>query len=172
MKLIIQGLLIFTISFVTLIAQASPLLHCTDASRECVQSAANAYIQALLSHDASNIPLTEDATRWENGIKTAAGAKAIRNSVENDLSLKATHAIRDTRWLIDGNQAIAFYLLDVVIPYTTLHASTTRIAERFLVEKGSIKEIEVIFCNSPGTKPESREVTSSIPFSFICSRLL
>lgn len=143
---------------------------CTDSSRPCVLHAASQYLKSILVHDASLVPLAETAQRWENGVNTANGAEAIRNSIKNDYALKAVQNIRDIRWVVDGNQVMALYLLDVGIPYTHYHVGTARIAERFLIEEGQIQEIEVIFCNSPGIKPEGRVAKSHGPLSYVCTR--
>ncbi|MBA3661130.1 MAG: hypothetical protein H0W64_05360 [Gammaproteobacteria bacterium] len=151
---------------------AQALTPCHDASRQCMIAVGKTYLNALVTHDAAFVPLAEDVKRWQNGVKTAANARDLRMSIDTDFAIKTIKQIRDVRWIIDGNQAIAFYLLDTSIPYAKIHASTTRIAERFLITDGLIKEIEVIFCNSPSFRPEGREVKPHTPLSFICTRTI
>ncbi|MDZ4825170.1 MAG: hypothetical protein SGJ13_01755 [Actinomycetota bacterium] len=45
---------------------------------------------------------------------------------------------RDVRWFVDGENAIAFYVLEA-------YGMTVDIAERFTVRAGEIHEIEAIF---------------------------
>ena len=45
---------------------------------------------------------------------------------------------RDTRWFVDGDNAVAFYVLDA-------YGMSVDIAERFVVRAGEIQEIEAIF---------------------------
>lgn len=143
---------------------------CTDSSRECVISVATTYIDALVSHDPSNVPLADNAERWENGVNTGANGEAIREGLKNDYRFKVIEGVRNVQWMVDGNQAIAYYLLDTYIPHTTIHTATTHIAERFVVNNGKIDEIEAIFCTSMGTSPESNKITASNPPSILCNR--
>ena len=45
---------------------------------------------------------------------------------------------RDVRWFVDGDDAVAFYVLEA-------YGRTIDIAERFAVRDGEIREIEAIF---------------------------
>ena len=145
---------------------ATPPVHCTDSSRECVVAAATAYLNGIVAHDPTNIPLAENAQRWENGINTAANAEKLRYSIKNDFGIKSVRGIRELRWIVEGNQAVGFFLMDSVFPITTTH-----IAERFQVENGMITEVENIFCASANHTPESSKMPSPTSLSFICSRL-
>ena len=102
---------------------------------------ASRYLDALVSHDASQIPLAPDAWRTEEGRNSGQGADDIRARTESD-QMKVISGIRDVRWYVDGDNAIAFYLLDAA-------GATTHIAERFRVVDGLIREIEAIFFISP-----------------------
>jgi hypothetical protein len=128
---------------------------CTDSSRACVIEAANTYLKALISHDATQIRLAPNARRTENGMATGDNAAAIRKSLTPPTPDQSNVAMRQKRWWVEGENAICYYLLDTsTIPPTPLHTTTTHIAERFRVRNGLIYEIEAIFWASPGSTPE------------------
>ena len=106
-------------------------------TRQSIIDAASTYLEALVSHDASKIALAENAWRTEEGRNSGIGAADIRTRTESD-QMKLITDIRDVRWFVDGENAIAFYLLDA-------SGATTHIAERFRVIDGLIHEIEAIF---------------------------
>ena len=122
---------------------------------ELVIAAAKSYLDALISHDASQIRLAPDARRTIHGVVTD-GADAIRESLTPPTADQYNIGIRDLRWFVDTTtqDAIAFYLLDVgnTIPPSTA-VMTVHLAERFRVESGLITEIEGIFSVS-GTANE------------------
>ena len=112
-----------------------------NGSREAVIAVASTYLDALVSHDARRIPLAPDAWRTEEGRNSGQGADDIRARTESD-QMKVISGIRDVRWYVDGENAIALYLLDAA-------GATTHVAERFRVVDGLIREIEAIFFISP-----------------------
>jgi hypothetical protein len=128
---------------------------CTDTSRQCVTDAARTYIDALVSHRGENVRLAPDARRTENGMVTAASGEEIRHDLETNPGDMAITGARDIRWFVDGDQAIAYYLLDTsTLPTTAVHTTTVRLAERFKIVDGLISQIEAIFWVSPGPQPE------------------
>jgi hypothetical protein len=165
---IIHGLVIaFLFSNSSIVsAKPIPITHCTDSSRECVVAAATAYLDGIVAHNSDNIPLAETAQRWENGINTANNAEKLRYSINNDLGIKLVRGLRELRWVVEGNQAVGFFVMDSVFPMTSTH-----IIERFQVENGLITEVENIFCASANRTPEPSKIPSPTNLSFICSRL-
>ena len=137
------------------IAADAPAPPCTDTSRECVIDAAGTYIAALVSHKGDEVRLAPNARRTENGMETASSGEAIRNDLETNKGDAAITGSRDIRWFVDGENAVAYYLLDTgtLLP-TGVHTATTRLSERFRVVNGLITEIEAIFWVSPGPTPE------------------
>jgi len=105
---------------------------------------ANTYLRSLVTHDTSELRVTNDVVRTEEGGVTADGAQEICDGNQGPVTVEdAVIAIRGLRWpVVDGNQAIAFYLLDSP-------TSPTYIAERFEIEPtpegGLIHHIEAIF---------------------------
>ncbi len=109
--------------------------------RADVLAAAKAYIAALVSHNASAVPLADRVWRIENGKTTGDGADVLRKSLESDV-MQAVQGISDERWFTSSDSAAVFY---------TLHARAgdrdlfMRIAERFRVVDGRLVEIEAVF---------------------------
>ena len=138
------------------IAADGPAPPCTDTSRECVIDAAGTYIAALVSHKGDDVRLAPNARRTENGLVTGSSGEEIRNDLETNQGDAAITGSRDIRWFVDGENAIAYYLLDTsgIPPITGPHTATTHLAERFRVVNGLITEIEAIFWAMPGPTPE------------------
>jgi hypothetical protein len=137
--------------------RANPLNHCTDSSPTCVVSAANAYVEALVSHKGSTVPLAPNARRTENGMVTGTSGPGIANDLSTNQGDKSIYDARSIRWFVAGDQAIAYYLLDTGAGEGTPspHTTTEHLAERFRVDHGLIEEIEAVFWISPGPTPET-----------------
>ncbi|TSD45074.1 hypothetical protein FFI94_002140 [Rhodococcus sp. KBS0724] len=73
---------------------------------------ARAYLDALLSHDGSSVPLAPDAVRHEAGIKTGFSGNHLRRSLSGGPQFRLVRAIRDVEWTVDGENVVAAYLLD------------------------------------------------------------
>lgn len=130
--------------------------NCTDASSECVVSAASKYINALVTHDGSKVPLAANAYRTENGNVTGTSGDGIRNDLNTNQGDKAISDVRDIRWFVAGDEATAFYLFDTALPGqpTAPHTTTVHLSERFKVDQGLIRQIEAIFWINPGPTPD------------------
>jgi hypothetical protein len=151
----VVAIVILGIAAPALAGSAHAAASCVDASRACLIATANTYLDALLSHDGSRIRLAANARRTENGMDTGDGAAAVRKSVSRPTPDEVNTGMRDKRWFVDGDQAIAFYLLDTsTLPPTPLHTTTVHLVERFRVRRGLIREIEAIFWVSPGPDQE------------------
>jgi hypothetical protein len=101
---------------------------------------ANTYLRSLVTHDTSDLQVANSVVRTEEGGVTADGAKEICKGNQGPVTVEdAVLGMREIRWVVsDGDQAIAFYLLDSP-------SSPTYIAERFQVDHGLIQHIEAIF---------------------------
>jgi hypothetical protein len=115
----------------------------------------NTYLRSLVTHDTSDLQVAPTVVRTEEGTVTANGAKEICKGNQGPVTVEdAVIGMREIRWVVsDGDQAIAFYLLDSP-------TSPTYIAERFQVDHGLIQHIEAIFyIDVPGyaAGPESVE---------------
>ncbi len=159
---------LITLTLTTAAFSAVP--PCTDTSRECVIKVAKTYLDSLLGFDASQVSLADNAERWENGVNTGKGAADIRDHLEHKDYHAAIAGIRDLRMLVDNDQVVAYYLLDVVIPYTKIHYGTTRVVEKFTVAQGKITDIEAVFCTSVNSTPEASRVPAPTSLSILCNR--
>ena len=95
---------------------------CIDDNRDCMISAAEAYLDALITHDASNVPFVDEQT---NNVV-----------VYTLLRIPGTKADPNRKSYSDGRDP---------------SPSTVHLAERFKVEKGLITEIEALFWIEDGT---------------------
>ncbi len=111
-----------------------------DAPREVVE-AARAYLAALVSHDASAVPLAPDVWRIENGKNTGDGADGLRGSLESEV-MQTVQGIEGERWFAAGDAAAVFYTLRARAGERDMFV---RIAERFRVVDGRLVEIEAVF---------------------------
>jgi hypothetical protein len=123
-----------------------------------VVEVARTYLDALVSHDAESVLLAEGARRIDNGKVTVQGADALRAIIRREPAARTD----GFRWIVDGDQAIAFYDLDADLsrgegevvgpPDSWIPAY---IGERFRVQDGRITEIEVVYTARPGhPRPE------------------
>jgi hypothetical protein len=130
---------------------------CNNNSSECMISAATTYIDALVSHKATQLALVlaPNVVRTEEGTNTGTGAAAIITSVSLPTPDESIIDARNIRWFVDkpDHEAIAFYLLDVgaepspLLPFVrpTVATGTVHLSERFQVKNGLISQIEAIF---------------------------
>jgi hypothetical protein len=109
-------------------------------SRENVVAACQAYLDALVRHDASRVPLAADCWRVENGADTGASGDAIAKGLESPI-MQMVAGVDDVRWYVDADDAAAFFTLQVKAGE---RRATCRIAERFRVRDGELIEIESV----------------------------
>jgi hypothetical protein len=147
-------------------AAAAPAARvgCTANNRACMEAVARSYIDALISHDGSKIPLTPDVRRTENALTNARGEFEVRESFARTTMVERA---RDIRFYTDveKGEVVAFFRLDIDLKEETGGGdSTTKAgdteyqvsvtkpagtytvheAERFKIRNGRISEIEII----------------------------
>jgi len=121
-------------------AEAAPCTTGNDA-----RHAADAYLDALVSHDASAVPFAPDVLRVENGLVTGRSGDEIRNDLNTSVKYKIITGLRDRTYTesepsTDGTVTENVdYRLDVGIAGATL--LTVRVRERFDVRCGQITYI-------------------------------
>ena len=128
---------------------------CTDDSRDCMITAAKAYLDAITTHDAAKVPLHPNVRRTEQGRVTGEGEIKIRENTKFQPDM-AGHG--NTRFFVDEttHNVVAYTLLRIpgtkadpnrptMADKLTPQPSTVHLAERFKVEKGLITEIEALF---------------------------
>ncbi len=144
----------------TVQAQSAKTL-CTDSSRECLVSIATAYLDSLVSHDGSKLPLASDVRRTENGLVNANGEHEVRDSFKYTDMVKDHRNVKMVADTKTGEVTVFFqidislkapasgetkagdssYKVAVTVPSGDY---TVHEAERFKIEKGLIKEIQII----------------------------
>ncbi|WP_394848020.1 hypothetical protein LZC95_11215 [Pendulispora brunnea] len=113
---------------------------CGDA---CRIRAAEAYVRALVSHDARDVPLADDAWRIENGLLTGCSGADIRFQLEHGVQYWLVQRIYDVHWSVAGNEVVGTYLLDAALPVIPIRLATVQVSERFIVsDEGQIRFIE------------------------------
>jgi hypothetical protein len=126
-----------------------PLAAGPDApSREHVIDVVSAYLDALVSHDGSQVPLAPLAWRVENQHSSGDSGPDIAAA----LGIEIMHVVtgrRDADWYVEGDTAVVFYTIDVDpgrLPSAPPDApkSAKRLGERFRVVDGMIAEIEAV----------------------------
>jgi len=126
-------------------AAATPSGSC---SAETARPAADAYLDALTSHDASAVPFAPDVLRVEDGLVTGRSADEIRQDLDTSWKYKIISGLRDRGYAqsgpsSDGTTTVTVrYLLDIGTPSTTL--LTVHVRERFDVRCGDIVYINAI----------------------------
>ena len=121
---------------------------CTDASRKCLEATAHKYIDSLVHQDGAAIPFAHDVICSEQGKIAVNGEAAFREEVNGSKAITGARNVRlfaDT----DKHEVIAFLLIDVG-PLRGAGPATVHRAERFKIEHGLIKEIELINFMEPG----------------------
>ena len=137
---------------------------CTDNGSACIELVARSYIDGLISHDGSKIPLADNVRRTENALTNAKGPAEVRESFARTGMVEAA---RDVRMFVDERkgEVVVLFLLDVDLKETngggsaTTKAGNTEYkvavtkpagtytvheAERFKVVNGKITDIEII----------------------------
>lgn len=104
------------------------------------QAIARAYIDALVSHDASAVAFTPDATRVEVGIKTGHSGPQLTADLEHGPQYRVIQGIRDLTMSESGDTVTTRYLLDSGVAGVRL--TTVEIVETFVIPGDAIQTIE------------------------------
>lgn len=109
-----------------------------ETPRVSVVAVADRYLQSgLVAHDPSRVPLAPDCVRFENGHNSGASGEGIAKGLKNE-SMRSITGIRNLKWVVEGDAAVAIYELDTV-------RGVVFITEYFRVVDGMIKEILATF---------------------------
>jgi len=126
------------------------------STREAIIKAAEKYLfHGLVEHDGSKVPLAEAVQRIEQGQNTGDGRSGLIEALSHEV-MNVITGIRNVRWIVEGERAVAFYDLDV-----TTSDRPVLIAERFRVVDGLITEIEALFHAQPTTAMAMAMATGS-----------
>nr|WP_185993422.1 hypothetical protein [Rhodococcus sp. KBS0724] len=113
------------------LAHAAP-----DSPRE---AQARAYIDALVSHDVTDVHFAPDATRVEAGIQTGFSGPQLSADLDHGVQYTVIQSVRDLRMTEAGDVVTAVYLLDAGVADTRL--MTVEIRETFEIRDGLIHVI-------------------------------
>lgn len=102
---------------------------------------ARAYIDALVSHDATKVRLAPDAWRVENGQRTGDSGAFIRDELEQGAQYRGIRAVRDLALHEWGDNVVARFLLDIG---DDPNAMSVQVTEYFDVPDGAIRSIMAI----------------------------
>jgi hypothetical protein len=72
-------------------------------------AAADAYIDALATHDGESVPFAPDCVRIEQGIKTGFSGNHLRRSLNRGPQYRIIEATTDRKFRIDGDQVHATF---------------------------------------------------------------
>ncbi len=72
-------------------------------------AAADAYIDALASHRADQVPFAPDCVRIEMGLKTGFSGNHLRRSLNRGPQFRVIDATTDRRYRVDGDQVHATF---------------------------------------------------------------
>ncbi len=167
--------------FMALPAGAQNKPPCNNMSRACLIETARTYIDARADGRAQPLMrLAPEIKRWENGLLTATKPSDILGPAVGDVS--KTLAVRDAnRVLVDGDEAVFFWLLDRREKPEGPYTATVHLIERFKFAQGKacgdaaspcISEIEVVFCAAPhgGETTLPKEKNPSWARMYLCNR--
>ena len=161
----------------------SPAKPCADMSRACLIEVARTYIDARADGRLRNAQrLAPTIHRWENGLLTADKAADIAGPAAGEGPSK-TLAVRDAnRVMVDGDEAVFFWLLDRREKADGPYTATVHLIERFKFAQGKaacgevaspcISEIEVVFCAAPKGGAVALPATKDANWSkmYLCNR--
>lgn len=72
-------------------------------------AAADAYLDALVSHDARGVPFADHCVRVENGLKTGFSGNHLRRSLNRGPQFRLLAAIIDREFTVDGDEVRATF---------------------------------------------------------------
>jgi len=132
------------------------------AARDEVIETARSYLAALVSHDAASARLAPEVRRIDCGRLAASGADALRRI----LLREPVAATSGERWLVDGGHGVVFYDLE----HDPARGAGPRetwlpvyVGERFDVQGGAIREIEVVWWGDAARAPRPERPRRDAP---------
>lgn len=109
-------------------------------------AAAEAYVNAIVSHQADGVPFAPDCIRIENGLKTGFSGNHLRRSLNRGPQYRIITAADDRAFTVDGDQVGATFTIvtRIRIPGRRLVAA---VDETFVIPQsdGLIHHIRVTF---------------------------
>lgn len=72
-------------------------------------AAADAYVDALASHDGDSVPFAPDCVRIEQGVKTGFSGNHLRRSLDRGPQCRIIAATTDREFTVDGDEVHATF---------------------------------------------------------------
>ena len=116
-------------------------------------AAAEAYIDALVSHDADAVPFADDCVRIENGLKTGFSGNHLRRSLNRGPQFRLLAAITDREFTIDGDEVRATFTVVLKVKFAGRRV-VARTVETFLIPARDGKIYHINARVRPGLQPD------------------
>lgn len=116
-----------------------PAAHAAASPAIPREALAQAYLDALISHDAGDVRFSPDCTRVEAGIQTGFSGPQLTHDLDTGPQYQLVQRIYDVRMDTVGDIVTARYLLDSGLAGQRL--VTVAITETFDIPDGSIHRI-------------------------------
>jgi hypothetical protein len=133
----------FVLALVVVLAPGRSTAAGSACDDTCKITGARAYVDALVSHDASKVPFHPRATRVENGVQTGFSGAQLRHGLENDPQYKVIQQVQDAAYVVRADGVVvADYTLAVGVgPVPMGHA---RVHETFAYDAARPQLIRTI----------------------------
>jgi hypothetical protein len=95
-------------------------------------AAAEAYIDALVSHDGDSVAFAPDCVRIENGLKTGFSGDHLRRSLNRGPQFRLIAAITDREFTVDGDEVRATFIVRLKVKVAGRRV-VARTVETFLI---------------------------------------
>jgi hypothetical protein len=95
-------------------------------------AAAEAYIDALVSHNADAVPFADDCTRIEVGMKTGFSGNHLRRSLSGGPQYRVICGASDRGFAVDGDQVHATFTIETKVVVGGRRV-VARVDETFLI---------------------------------------
>ena len=82
------------------------------ASDEVRIAAANAYIEALVTHEADAVPFAPECVRIEQGVKTGFSGDHLRRSLNSGPQFRLIAAASNRQFRVEGDDVIASFVIE------------------------------------------------------------
>lgn len=115
----------------------------TDSDLERI-AAADAYVEALITHDGDSVPFAPGCTRIEQGIKTGFSGAHLRRSLNRGLQYRVIAAADARNYIVRGDEVRASYTVVTRMAVAGLQVIAD-VDEVFLIPDGRIHHIRVRF---------------------------
>ncbi|MBO0680892.1 hypothetical protein JRC04_25780 [Mycolicibacterium sp. S2-37] len=118
-------------------------------------AAADAYIDALATHNADAVPFAPDCVRIEVGLKTGFSADHLRRSLNRGPQYRIISATTDRRFTVDGDHVHATFTV-VTKPTLAGRRVVAHVDETFLIPAGDGRIHHIRARIRPAVRNETR----------------